>query len=299
MKETPVENHRLQSWIILIILSLVWGSSFILIKKGLESFSPDQVGTIRISFAFLFMLPFALKSFKIIPKEKWKFVAFTGLIGNLIPALLFAVAQTKIESSLSGILNGLSPLFTLILAIVIFKYKLKFWQTLGLLIGFLGTLGLSFVNSSGGLGNMNIYILLIVLATMCYAISLNFVKVYLDNISSVVITSLAMFTIGPVSLIYLFTTDFFEKLNSTPGAFESLGYIAILGIVGTAIALILYTRFIQMTNAVIASSVTYLIPIVAILWGLLDGEKLYPLHFAGMFMILMGIYFVNKTKLSS
>ena len=249
-----------------------------------------------MSFAFLFMVPFVIKNFKNIPKEKWKYIIFTGIVGNLIPAILFSVAQTNIESSLSGILNALSPLFTLLIAVLLFKYKIRFWQTFGLLIGFIGSIGLSFVNTKGGMGNMNVYILLIVLATICYGISLNVIKEYLNEISSIIITALALFSIGPLSLLILFSTDFFQKLSKAPGAYQSLGFIAILGVFGTAIGLVLYTRLVQMTTAVFASSVTYMIPLVAILWGLFDNEKLYPLHFAGMFLILLGIYIVNRTK---
>jgi len=296
LKEGVTDREQIQSWIILIILSLIWGSSFILIKKGLEVFSPVQVGTIRMSLAFLFMLPFALRHLKNIQKEKWKYIIFTGIVGNLIPAILFSFAQTNIESSLSGILNALSPLFTLLIAVLLFKYKIKFWQTFGLLIGFIGSIGLSFINTKGGVGTMNVYVLLIVIATICYGLSLNVIKEYLNEISSIIITALALFSIGPLSLLILFSTDFFQKLSESPGAFQSLGFIAILGIFGTAISLVLYTRLVQMTTAVFASSVTYMIPIVAILWGLFDNEKLYPLHYAGMFLILLGIYIVNRTK---
>lgn len=202
------KKEQFESWSILIVLSLIWGSSFILIKKGLEVFTPMQVGTLRITFAFLVMLPFALKHFRNIPKEKWKFIAFTGLIGNLIPAILFAIAETKLESSLTGILNALAPLFTLIIAVKVYRYKIKTGQIIGLLIGFVGTIGLSFVSVGGGFGRMNIYIWLVVVATICYGISLNFIKAYLDGISSIMITSIAMLCIGPLSMIYLFTTDF-------------------------------------------------------------------------------------------
>lgn len=280
---------------LLFILSLIWGSSYILIKKGLVYFTPIQVGTIRITFAFLVMLPFALKRFKSIPKNKWKFIAFTGLVSNLIPAILFAIAQTKIESSLTGILNALSPLFTLIFAVYLFKFKVNSFQIAGFFLGFAGTIILSLINSSGGFGNMNVYVWLIVLATICYAISLNLIKYYLSDVSSLTITSLALLVAGPVSMILLFTTDFIERINMSGNFFIALTYIAVLGIFGTAIALVLYTKLIQMTTAIFASSVTYLVPVVAIMWGFLDGEILYPLHFAGMIFILLGIYFINKT----
>lgn len=280
---------------LLFILSLIWGSSFILIKKGLVYFTPVQVGTIRLTFAFLVMLPFALKRFKSITKDKWKFIAFTGLVSNLIPAILFAIAQTKLESSLTGILNALSPLFTLIFAVYLFKFKVNSFQIAGFFLGFGGTIVLSLINSSGGFGNMNIYVWLIVLATICYAISLNFIKYYLSDVSSLTITSLALLVAGPVSMILLFTTDIIDRINLSSEFFIAITYVAILGIFGTAIALVLYTRLIQMTTPLFASSVTYLVPVVAIVWGFIDGETLYPLHFAGMIFILLGIYFINKT----
>lgn len=242
------------------------------------------------------MLPFALKHLKIVSKDKYKYIFFTGLVGNLIPAILFAIAETRLESSLTGILNALSPMFTLLIAVFVFKYPINFRQILGLLIGFVGAIGLSFVSSSGGMGSMNVYVWLIVTATICYSVSLNFIKAYLGGLSSIVITSLAMLSIGPVSLIYLLTTDFINKLMNTQGAFESLGYIFLLGVFGTAIGLVLYTRLILMTTPIFASSVTYLIPIVAIFWGLFDDEILYPLHLVGMFIILLGIYIVNRTE---
>lgn len=277
------------------MLALIWGSSYILIKKGLVVFSALQVGTIRIAFAFLFLLPSAVRNLKKVPEGKWKIIFFTGIVGNLIPSILFALAETNLESSLTGILNALSPIFTMLIAVYFFSFRIRLLQIAGIIVGFAGTIGLSFINSSGGIGNMNIYVWLTIIATFCYALSLNFIKAYLGDVSSMVITSLAVFTIGPVSIIYLFSTDFIKIVQNTPGSYEALGYISILGVFGTAIGLILYTRLIHMTTAIFASSVTYLVPIVAIFWGILDGEKIYALHLAGMLFILIGIYLVNKS----
>lgn len=295
MRYRITKNEKTLAWLILIILSLIWGSSFILIKKGLAGLSPLQVGTLRISFAFLFTFPFAIKYLGKIPYGKWKFLFFTGLFSNFLPAVLFALAQTKLESSLTGILNALSPLFTLLIAVLVFNLRFSIAQVSGLITGFIGIIGLSFVNSDGGLGNFNAYVWLIVLATLCYAVSLNFIKIYLSGLNSVMITSLALLTAGPPALAILFLTDFPAKLAGAPEVYESIGYVAILGILGTAVALLLYTKLIHMTNAIFASSVTYLVPVVAILWGVIDNEKLYPLHFAGLALILTGIYFSNKT----
>ena len=255
-----------------------------------------QVGTIRIVFAFLFLLPVALKNLKKIPEGKTIYFIITGIVGNLIPAVLFALAETQLESSLSGILNALTPLFTLLFAVFVFKIKIKKFQVIGLLIGFSGIIGLSMVNSGGNFGSMNVYVWYIIIATVFYAMNLNLIKVYLGDINSIIATSLSLFFIGPVSLLYIFTTDFFDKMSNSPGAYESLFFIAILGILGTAIALILYMRLIQMHSAIFASSVAYFIPVVAIIWGLADGEVLYPMHYVGMLLILTGIYISNKTS---
>ncbi len=278
-----------------MILAMIWGSSFILIKKGLQAFSALQVGVIRISFAFLLMLPFAVRHLKVIPLNKYKFLFFNGMIGNLIPAVLFALAVTKLQSSLTGILNAMVPIFTLLFAVFFFNYKIVFLQAIGMIIAFTGSVGLSFIGKAGGFGQMNVYVWLVIVATICYALSLNFIKAYLSGYNSVVITSLSILTVGPLSLIILFSTDFVDKLFNYPGALESLAFLSLLGIFGTAIGLVLYTRLILMTSAVFASTVTFLVPIVAIMWGLLDNEILFPLHFAGMFMILFGIYVINKS----
>ncbi|MBK6538609.1 MAG: DMT family transporter [Ignavibacteria bacterium] len=285
----------MQSWILLLILSVIWGSSFILIKRGLVYFTPLQVGTLRITFAFLVMLPFALKRIKKVSGDKWKFFAFTGLISNLVPAVLFALAQTKLESSLTGILNALSPLFTLIFAVLMFKFKPNSFQIGGFVLGMAGTVGLSLVNSSGGFGNMNVYVWLIVLATICYALSLNFIKYFLSDVNSLTITSLSLLIAGPFSIIILLSTDFLGRLNFSSEIVFAIFCIAVLGILGTAIALVLYTKLIHMNSPLFASSVTYLVPVVAIMWGVWDGEVLFPLHFAGMVLILLGIYFINKS----
>ncbi|MEO8664290.1 MAG: DMT family transporter, partial [Ignavibacteria bacterium] len=210
--------------------------------------------------------------------------------------ILFALAETKLESSLTGILNALSPLFTLLIGVYVFRYRIRFIQVLGIIIGFIGTLGLCFVNSTGGIGSMNLYVWLVVIATICYGISLNFIKAYLSGISSLIITSLAIFSIGPFALIYLFSTDFLFILKNHPGASASLGYLSLLGVFGTAVGLWLYTRLVMMTTPFFASIVTYMIPVVAIFWGLLDNESLYPLHIAGMILILLGIYIINKSE---
>ncbi len=296
MNLKSINEHPSYQWIILGVLSVIWGSSFILMKKGLESFSAAQVGSVRIVFASLVLLPIALRNFKKVYKANWKKFLTLGLIANFIPAILFATAETGLSSSLTGILNSLTPMFTFIIGIVAFKNHMNFKQAIGLVIGFSGTLILTFVGNNGEPGSFNYFALFVIAATTCYGISGNMVKTYFSNVNSVVLTSLAMFSIGPIGFIYLTTTDFFSKLATQPSAWESLGFVFLLGVVGTALAVILFNRLIQYTTAVFATSVTYLIPIVAVFWGLLDGESLYPLHFLGMFIIIIGVYIVNNSK---
>lgn len=289
-----IKPGKAESWFLLLLLSLIWGSSFILIKEGLVAFSAEQSAALRVSIAFLFMLPFLFKNFKKLPKEKIKFIIIVGVIGNLIPALLFALAEKELESSVTGMLNGLTPLFALMIAVYIFSYKIKYFQIIGILIGFAGTIILSLVNTSGNFGSLNIYALLVVTATLCYAISLNIIAVHLNEVGAITVSSLALATIGPVSLIYLLSTDFISLMISHPAAMKSFTAILILGVVGTAIGIMLYTRLIQTTSVFFAGIVTYLIPVVAVFWGLMYGEKIFALHFAGLLLILTGVYFVNK-----
>jgi drug/metabolite transporter (DMT)-like permease len=297
MNFLKITDEKTKAWLLLIACAFIWGASFILIKKGLETYAPDQVGTIRVFFAFLVMLPFAVYKLKTVYIFYWKKLLFLGLLANLLPAIMFATAQTEISSSISGILNSLTPIFTLIVGVLFFRGKMKGGQILGLLIGFAGTLGLIFVNNTGGLGNFNYYALLIILATLFYGISANYIKANLSHIHSITLTSLAMFAIGPLALLYLLVnTDFIHRLTNLPGAWESLGYLFILGAIGTAFALVLFNRLIQMTSAVFASSVTYLIPIMAVIWGVIDGESLFPLHFVGMGLIIAGVYIVNRFR---
>ncbi len=293
---TPKSTSKYLPIALLLILSLIWGSSFILIKRGLEAYSPGQVGALRVVFSFLVLLPWALPSLAKIPRDKLGYVALTGFMGNLIPAFLFAKAETELASSVAGVLNGLTPLFAFIIGLLFFKTAWKKEQLLGLIIGFIGTLGLSFVQGEGQLGGMNSYAILVVIATICYATNANLLKEKLGMLEPLPLTAVAMLFIGPVGIGYLLTTDFLSVVGTTPQSWYSLGYLAILGIVGTAIALVLFNVLIQMTSTVFATAVTYIIPVIAVLWGLLDGEQLFPLHYVGMGLILVGVYIVNKWK---
>jgi drug/metabolite transporter (DMT)-like permease len=218
------------------------------------------------------------------------------MFSNLFPALLFATAETGLSSSLAGILNALTPMMTLIAGVIFFSTKIKILQLIGLIIGFIGTIALSFISSSGDMGEFNHFALYVILATMMYGFSGNFIKKYLNGIHPVTLTALAVFTVGPFSMIFLFSTDLLSRLSTIDGAWVSLGYLFLLGAIGTAFALVLFNRLIQNTTAVFASSVTYLIPVMAVVWGILDGESFFVLHLLGMGLIILGVYLVNKRK---
>jgi len=291
-----LKNPKYLSVIILTILSIIWGSSFILIKKSLVGFDAGQVGALRMIFAFIVLFPIALPKLKSVKFSQYKFLFIVGLTANLIPAFLFAFAETGLDSALTGILNSLTPIFTLLVGLMVFKGKLHMGELLGLVIGLFGSAGLSFVGASGELHSMNYYALFVIAATICYGISANIIKYRLSEFNPKVLTSISIFTIAPFAFGYLFTTDFFTHFTNSSQTWTSLGAVFLLGAVGTAFALILFNKLIQTTSAVSATSVTYLIPIVAVLWGIIDGEAFFPLHLVGMVLIILGVYLVTKAN---
>jgi len=291
MQKTP-----LIAWILLFVLAFIWGSSFILIKKGLEGLSPDEVGSLRIVAASVFMFPAALIRIRKVAKDKLIYLMGAGFLGSLIPAFLFAIAQTQLESAITGALNGLVPIFTIIMALFVFKQKQEPKVYLGVTIGFIGTVIL--VTAKGGsFTGINSYALLVILATLCYASNLNLIKAKLDKIHPISVTSISLSMVGPIAIIYLFGfTDFLQTLTTVGKAPLSALYISLLGVFGTAIALIIFNKVLQMTDPLFASSVTYIIPVVAIIWGLIDGEQIFLIQYVGMGAVGIGVYIANRNR---
>ena len=287
-----MESKQLK-WIYLAILSLIWGSSFILIKKGLIGLSAIQLGSLRLIFSSLFLLLIGYKSLFALSKSQWKYVALTALFGTFIPAYLFALAETEIDSSTTAISNSLTPLNTLILGIFAFGIPFKKNQFLGICIGFLGSVLLVFNGASNHPEQNYYYALLVVIASLCYAINVNLIKKYLPTVTSISITTGNFFVLLIPASLLLYFTNFFEIISFQKVQI-AMGYIAILGVVGTGIANILFFKLIQLSSPVFATSVTYLIPIVAFFWGLLDHELLTPIQFIGAFIILIGVYLSSK-----
>ncbi|SHI46591.1 DMT family transporter [Flavobacterium terrae] len=280
-------------WFLLILLSLIWGSSFILIKRGLVGLNPFQLGALRIIFACLFMVVVGFKSISKIPVTKWKYVAITSLFGNGLPVFLFAYAQTGIKSSVSGILNSLTPLYTLLIGVLAFGLGFVRNQVIGVVLGLTGCLLLVFFGKSAS-GVTNYFCaFLVVIATMCYALNVNLIKRYLSDVSPLAITTGNFLTLLIPALIILFANGYADVMTQ-PEVIHSTLFMIILGMVGTGIANILYYQLIQITSPLFASSVTYFIPIVAMSWGMLDGETLNFMQLAGAGVILSGVYLASK-----
>lgn len=297
-------SETLKSWLLLILLSLVWGSSFILIKIGLFDadgavrLPADQLAALRVSFAFLALSPIFIKSIRYLTKKNILFIAIAGVCGSGIPAFLFAYAETTLNSSITGMLNSLVPLFTILIGTVFFSFQIKKIHLLGIAIAILGT----FLIVQEQLIGLTITIemlkpfLALVLATFCYAISLNVIKYKLVEVKSTAITALSFAMIAPIAIGYLLTSDFTTRIQVQENILPGVGAILILAVVGTATAVLLFNQLIKTSSPIFASSVTYFIPIVAIFIGWLIGETIGALQLVGMAVLIVGVLVINKGK---
>ncbi len=295
MNDTTQKTPAL-AWILLFALAFIWGASFFLIDKGLDHFSALQVAAIRVGVSFIVTIPFIYSGLKKVNKRDLKILLLPALFGNAIPAFLFAYAQTQMDHSLAGVLNSLSPLWALVLGIFIFKQKEPPWKFVGVFIGLLGAVFVIFnPGAISGQGN-NWFGLFIVLATAMYGFSANVMKSWLANLSPMTITSLVFGFLGPWAWAYLlFFSDFTTVVGSEEGAWLSFGAVSILAVFGTVLGTVLFVRLLQLTNAVFGSMVAYLIPLVALGWGVIDGEKISFVHFIGLALILLGVFLTSRS----
>lgn len=292
-----ISHNTAISWVTFVIIAFTWGSSFILIKRGLEVFSSNEVGALRIALSFIVLLPFALVRVSKIPPAKLLILLLSGVLGNGIPAFLFAKAQTVIDSSVAGILNSLTPLLTVLVGAIAFKLRLNWIKIVGVIAGFAGASGLLVASGGSNLVLHFEYALYIIIATFLYAINVNLIKTYLSAVDPIGIVALSFMLMGiPVLIYLLFFTGFPVKIVTYHEALEGLGYIAILSVGGSAIALILFNRLLKATDPVFASSVTYLMPLVALMWGVVDGEGFYADYLAWIGLIFFGIILVSVRK---
>jgi len=280
-------------WIYLIVLSLVWGSSYILIKKALIGLSPLQVGSLRTIISTVLLLLIGFSSLKSIPKDKWKWILITGLV-SFIPPFLFAYAQTEIDSALAAILNSLTPLATLIIGVGFYRFKIDKKQISGVIIGLIGSVLLMYQGSVINPDQNLLYVFFIIFASVLYAVQVNLLKVHLQDVSAVAITVGNFIFIFPLAVVIFFISDYKQIDINNEDVKVALFCILILSIVGTVFAKILFNKFVQIASPVFASSVTYTLPIVALFWGLLDGEVFTLNQLFATVIILTGVYLANK-----
>lgn len=291
------ETPGLRPWLLLIFLSIIWGSSFILIKVGLNVFDAVEVGSLRIVSAGTFLIPWAFRDLRKVKQKEWKYLLYIGFMGSAIPAFLFAKAQTRIDSSLAGVINALTPLFVLFIGALFFGQGIRRNQYFGLAIGFVGTALLVLAGSGGSWEDLNLYGLFVVGATICYGFNLNIIKYKIESLRAISITSISIsMVLVPALLFLLFGTDFLTKMNTIPEAKYSFAAISLLGFMSTSVALVIFNGLVKITSPIFTSSVTYLIPIVAVIWGIWDGESLLTGHFVGMVIILAGVFIANVRR---
>lgn len=274
----------------------MWGSSYILIKKSLGIFSPLQVGALRLSISGLCFLPYFLLQWRRINWSKGKWLLLVGITGTGLPSILFPLAQTHINSSVSGILNSMTPLFTLLIGIIVFKAPLIWAKVIGVLLGLVGAIFLILGGSDGNYGDNAAYGLFIVLATVCYATSTNTVAFKLRDIGSLVISGVSFTMVGLPAILLAFYLGVPDVLATHPEAWTGLGYIAILALGSTVLASVLFFHLIQVMGPISSSMVSYIVPVIALLWGIVDDEFIGWIHLLGMLLIFTGVYLSRRKK---
>ncbi len=303
-----MQNQK-SMWLIsgvLIILAFVWGSSFILMKLALFDtdgnpvYSALDVAAMRISIAALTLLPVTIVNFKKVPSNKWGWILGVGTLGNLFPAYLFTSAQTELPSAIAGMLNSLTPLFTMIIAILLFRTVVSRSQLIGLIIGFIGAVILisdggdmsEVFNGSGGISIAACG--KVALATLFYGCSVNILKNKLLDVGATTIAAIALAMVMPISLCALLGSDVLTVLAENESGVKSMMAVVVLAVIGTAAALAVFNALIKWTDALTASSVTYIIPVFAAMWGFVNGERLTLWHLVGGMVILLGVALVKR-----
>ncbi|MPT30693.1 MAG: DMT family transporter [Chryseobacterium sp.] len=287
-------NTEKQKWILLIALSVIWGSSFILIKKSLEHFNPYEVGALRVLISGIVLMPYAISKIRQFPKQHLKWLVIAALSGNFIPMFLFPLAETEISSSIAGIINSMMPIFVIIVGSLVWKFSTTRKQIIGVMISFVGACILAL--GSGESGELKIYpILLLILAVLLYAISTTTVKSKLYEVPATIMSAFVFsFVLFLPSLIALVFSGFFQHFEMNQDNFTGLGFVAMLSVFGTGMAMMMNYKLLSISTPLFASTVTLLMPIVAVMWGILDGETLTTLQSIGALIILAGLIFLRS-----
>lgn len=284
-------------WIYLLILSIIWGSSFILIKKSLIGLTAYQLGALRTIITGVILLTVGYSKLKTIPKSKWKWLCISGLLGSFLPAFFFAIAETEIDSAVASILNSLVPLNTILLGFAVFKIASTKRQVLGVIIGFIGTAILIFKGSELNPNQNYLYAGFVIASTVMYAANVNIIKRYLQEVKPLAIAAgNYVFIVIPALIVLLFSGFFTSETFSNPNLTNALLYVTILSVFGTAMAKVIFNNLVQISTPVFASSVTYIMPIVALIWGVIDGEAFSFIQGLAALLILVGVYLSHKRK---
>lgn len=287
-------NADKEKWILLVVLSLIWGSSFILIKKSLDHFTPFQVGALRVLIAGIILMPIAISKYKLFPKKHIKWLVLAAFTGSFIPMFLFPIAEKEITSSIAGIINSMMPIFVIIVGALVWKLETTKQQMIGVFISFTGVCLLAFGGGEGTAFKI-IPVLLLLLATLCYAVSTTTVKSKLMEVSSTVLSAFVFsFVLFVPSLLALSLTGFFSTFSFSQDNMTGLMFVSLLSVFGTGLAMMMNYRLLKVSTPLFASTVTLLMPIVAIAWGILDGERLTVLQFIGATIIIAGLIFLRS-----
>lgn len=292
------QEHTHKNWLawgLLTSLGLAWGSSYILMKKGVQVFSGTEVAGLRVFSAAILLLPWSVSRLRKLTWLQYQHLFLVGFVEALLPAFLFAQAQTRLDSALTGVLSSVTPVFTLLVGSLWFRQPIAKNELWGALLGIIGTI-LLVLASKSLIGTINYYVFLPLLACFCYGLNANLVKYYLQGLDAITITSVFLLLVGLVAGAGLFTqTNFLKKLQTVEGAYTAAGYVLLLGALGSAIGQLLFVSLVKRTSPVFANMVSFIVPVVALGWGLLDGEVLLGGHYLGVGAILTGVYLVKKS----
>ena len=284
----------MKKWIYLVSLSLIWGSSFILIKKALIGLTPAQLGSLRIIFSSIILFSFAWNTLKIISNKEWKWIIISAFLGSFFPAFLFAFAETEIDSSIASVLNSLVPLNTVIIGAIVFKIASSKKQIIGVIVGFIGTYLLIDRGIQLNPDQNYLYAGLVILCSFLYGFNVNIIKKYLNDVPAVTIAAGHFSVIFIPAIIIFLLSGFNSDQIHDPNTMRSIGYVLILSIFGTALAKVLFNKLVQMSTAVFASSVTYSLLIVSLFWGILDGELFSFNQLMATMLIVMGVLLSSR-----
>ncbi|MEP6648025.1 MAG: DMT family transporter [Saprospiraceae bacterium] len=287
----PPGKHEWRNWIVFVFLAFVWGGSFILIKKGLIHFSPVQVGAMRIALSAIAFIPIFLISKIPFPKGKVLLVTLVVLTGNGVPAFMFAIAETRLGSAVTGVLNSLTPIFALLVGVLLFKTKLRRHHLLGL---FLGCLGITILMVGERDWHVSSYVFYVVFGTMCYGMSANLVKRYCQDIHPIALTAVGFFSLGCIAAVILWLTGAFTIMAKAETWNSSMPALILLALVCTVLANLLFYSLIQKTSAIFGSAIAYAIPCMALVWGSVDGEVITWYQLAGFGFIIGAVYTLRK-----